>query len=85
MGLSADLAVPDYVPVSPIGMVNVLGHLIFGARGGKMYLTVAGGRVLYQAGRTAFVDEAEVIRRAAGVARSLHDRYYKGGAFSARG
>lgn len=83
VGLRADLVALDYAPISPIGPDNVLGHLIFGARAGKVYLTVADGRVCYHAGQIAFVDETEVTRQAIGVARSLHERYYRGGTFTA--
>ena len=80
-GTRADLVVLDYVPLTPIHLDNLLGHLIFGVRGGKAYLTAADGRVLYRDGRLTFVDEDQVMREAAKVAKVLHQRYYRGGAF----
>jgi putative selenium metabolism protein SsnA len=83
-GMSADLAVLDYVPVSPICSENILGHLIFGVRAGKAYMTVAGGRVLYHAGELTFVDENEVTQKATEVAMGLHGRFLRGGSFGNR-
>ena len=81
-GMSADLAVLDYVPISPIHLDNVLGHLLFGVRAGKVYMTVADGKILYHAGELTFVDEREVIHKATQVVKGLHQRYYQGGPFS---
>ena len=36
VGMRADLAVLDYAPVAPIHLGNLLGHLIFGVRAGKV-------------------------------------------------
>ena len=81
-GTRADLAVLDYHPLTPIHLDNLLGHLIFGARTGRAYMTVGDGRVLYRDGHLTFVNETEVEREAAKVAAALHRRYYAGGAFS---
>jgi len=44
-GMAADVAVLDYVPLSPISRSNLLGHLLFGTKKGNTWLTMAGGRV----------------------------------------
>ena len=80
-GMRADLAVLDYVPISPIHLDNVLGHLLFGVRAGKVYMTVADGRVLYRNGELTFVDEIEATEKAIQIANRLHRRYYQGGPF----
>jgi cytosine/adenosine deaminase-related metal-dependent hydrolase len=85
VGMRADLAVLDYVPVAPLHLNNLLGHLIFGARAGKVYMTVAGGKIVYRDGIVTVVDEEEVMQRARHIARALHERYYTGGSFSRRG
>jgi hypothetical protein len=68
--------VPDYVPLSPIDDRNLIGHLLFGARGGMVYLTMADGRVLFRSGRITFLDEDALRREAKGIAAQLHRRYY---------
>ncbi len=83
-GSRADLAVLDYAPSTPIDLDNLVGHLVFGARGGKAYMTVADGKVLYRDGEIMSVDEPEVRRAVAAVARNLHKRYYDGRPFSQR-
>jgi cytosine/adenosine deaminase-related metal-dependent hydrolase len=75
-GSAADIAVLDYVPISPMNDRNLIGHLLFGARGGKVYLTISDGRVLYRHGRITFLDEDSLRREAKGVAGQLHRRYY---------
>ncbi|PIE54011.1 MAG: hypothetical protein CSA35_08035 [Dethiosulfovibrio peptidovorans] len=77
IGSAADVAVLDYVPTSPIDANNVLGHLVFGARGGNAFMTVVGGKILWRDG--VFADE-ELNRRESGIlarsaARRLHDRF----------
>jgi putative selenium metabolism protein SsnA len=83
-GARADLAVLDYAPATPISLDNLLGHLLFGARAGKVYMTVANGRALYRDGEVTFVDEQEVRRCVTSAARKLHERYYDGRSFSQR-
>jgi cytosine/adenosine deaminase-related metal-dependent hydrolase len=75
-GSAADIAVPDYVPISPIEKRSLIGHLLFGARGGKVYLTMSDGRVLYRRGKITFLDEDSLNREAKGIAGALHRRYY---------
>jgi len=78
-GSQADIAVLDYVPLSPIDKSNITGHLIFGAEGGKVYATISAGKMLYVDGKITFLEEKEVIKMAKKVARKLHDRYYRRG------
>ena len=81
-GMSADLAVLDYVPVSPIHLDNVLGHLLFGARAGKVYMTVVDGKILYLAGELPWVDERDVTQHAIHAAIHLYENYYHSTSFS---
>ena len=81
-GMRADIAVLDYVPVAPIERTNVLGHLLFGARYGRAFLTVADGRVVYRDGHVTFIDERETIDTATRIARRLHQTYHRIGPFS---
>jgi len=75
-GMAADVAVLDYVPLSPISRENLVGHLLFGAKKGNAWLTMAGGQVLYREGRFPGLDENEVLREAGRAAKRLHERYY---------
>ncbi|MBN2431081.1 MAG: amidohydrolase family protein [Acidobacteria bacterium] len=74
--IRADVAVPDYIPATPVSPDNLLGHLIFGAQGGPMFLTLADGRILFREGRVTFLDETALRREARAVAVRLHERYY---------
>jgi len=75
-GMAADAAVLDYAPLSPVSRGNLLGHLLFGAKKGNAWLTMAGGEVLYREGRFLKVDEDEILREARRAAKRLHARYY---------
>lgn len=75
-GMKADIAVLDYVPVTPIGPDNLVGHLIFGAKDGKSHMTIADGKILCQEDKITFLDEDQLIAEVKKVARTLHRRYY---------
>ena len=81
-GMRADIAVLDYVPVAPIEQSNVLGHILFGARSGHVYLTIADGKILYHNGNLTFVDEQKTLEQATQIARQLHQTYHRMGPFS---
>jgi putative selenium metabolism protein SsnA len=83
-GARADIAVLDYAPSTPIRLDNLVGHLIFGARAGKVYMTVADGKILYRDGEVTFVDAHDLRRNVKWAARNLHERYHDGRAFSQR-
>ncbi len=75
-GAAADIAVPDYVPLSPVREDNIPGHLIFGAKNGRAWMTVCGGRVLWRDGVFTGLDEADILGRAGRAAKSLYRRYH---------
>lgn len=74
-GLSADIAVLDYVPLTPISSENLLGHLVFGAKGGKAFMTVVDGEILWLKGSFAFPGSDELYLQARKVARDFHSRF----------
>jgi cytosine/adenosine deaminase-related metal-dependent hydrolase len=84
-GAFADIAVLDYAPVSPIDRGNLTDHLIFGARTGRTFLTVAGGRLVCRQGVVTFMDENAVRRDAGKTAAKLWRRYENGGLTRWRG
>ncbi len=75
-GFDADIAVLDYIPETPISAENIMGHLIYGARGGRVYMTVAAGNILYLDGKLTFTSEASLRSRIKSAAADLHRRYY---------
>ncbi|MDC7227108.1 MAG: amidohydrolase family protein [Spirochaetales bacterium] len=72
----ADIAVLDYIPLTPITAENALGHLIFGAKGGNVYMTISSGRILYENGKLTFTFEEALRDEIKAAAASLHRRYY---------
>ena len=75
VGGAADLAVPDYVPLSPVSESNLVAHLVFGAKGGKAFLTAVNGRILWHEGHFTDTDIREVRREARIAAKKLANRY----------
>ena len=75
-GFSADIAVIDYIPETPCTSENIAGHLIFGARGGRVYMTISDGNILYQDGKITFTFESSIRSRIKASAEKLHRRYY---------
>jgi cytosine/adenosine deaminase-related metal-dependent hydrolase len=75
-GAAADIAVLDYVPLAPLSEENLLGHLVYGAKSGRSWMTACGGKVLWHAGTFPGLDEEDILRRAGLAAKALHRRYY---------
>ena len=72
-GKLADLAVvslrrPHTTPFYP---ANVIGHLVYSARGSDVQTTIVDGRVVLADGKLRTVDEAGVLERAQETAREL--------------
>jgi len=76
VGSRADIAVLDYVPVTPLDDRSLLGHLVFGARRAVAWMTVVDGRVVYENGSFTLVDEERIRSHAKRVASRLHARFY---------
>ncbi len=75
-GYDADIAVLDYIPETPISEDNIIGHLIFGVRGGKAYMTISNGKILYYDGNITFTYESSLKEQIKKSAAKLHRRYY---------
>ena len=77
-GGPADIAVLDYRPLTlPHRSGSDLpSHLIFGAKRGTAWLTIAAGRPLYHAGTLTTLDESALHQPLRNAARSLHGRFY---------
>lgn len=75
-GSAADIAVLDYVPLTPISNENLLGHLIFGAKGGKAFMTLVDGEILWREGRFSNPGLADIHLEARKVVQGFHRRFY---------
>ena len=75
-GSRADIAVLEYQPVTPLRPDNLLGHLIFGARTARAFLTIVDGQVRYHAGKFPHLNADEARERIRAAARKLWERYY---------
>ena len=75
-GARADIAVLDYVPLAPVSPENFVGHLLFGAKGGRVFITVSDGVIIYRDGRITTIDETDLVREARIAAEGLHRRYH---------
>ena len=76
IGASADLAVLDYVPPTPIDSMNVLGHLLFGVAVHALRVRDlwVDGREVLREGTFVELDEERVYVRSREVAASLWKR-----------
>jgi cytosine/adenosine deaminase-related metal-dependent hydrolase len=75
-GAAADITVLDYVPLAPLSEENLLGHMVYGAKSGRAWMTVCNGKILWQAGTFPGLDEEDILRRAGRAAKALHRRFY---------
>lgn len=84
-GAAADICVLEYRPFSPIDSNNVLGHLLFGAKGGKAWLTAVDGKILWRNGEfQSRIDIERLTSDARTAAAKLHERFYKRGRYFAQ-
>lgn len=75
-GGAADIAILDYIPPTPIGPENVLGHICFGLAESQVDTTICGGTVLMQAKELKIpIDEERISARSRELASSLWARF----------
>lgn len=75
-GFAADIAVIDYIPPTPLDASNFAGHLVFGISQAEVDTTIAAGRVLMENKELKLdLDEEEVSRKAAELAKKLWSRF----------
>jgi cytosine/adenosine deaminase-related metal-dependent hydrolase len=75
-GARADIAVLDYIPLAPISLDALMGHLLFGAKTGKAFLTISDGVIIFRDGVVTTIDESDLVREVRDAAQRLHRRYY---------
>jgi len=59
-GYAADLVVVDYIPNTPLDLVNYTGHMTFGFSGAMVSGTIIAGRTVYWNRQFVDVDEAKI-------------------------
>jgi len=77
VGMRADLAVTNYIPVTNINLDNLFYHLIFGVQGQPMYMTIADGKILFRDGEFTSIDEYDILKRVEKAARKLHRKFHE--------
>lgn len=76
-GFDADIAVTDYVPVTPISLDNLFYHLIFGVQGQKMYMTIANGTILWEKGEFKTLNEGKIRQEVHEAVHKLYTVYHE--------
>jgi len=76
-GNTADFAITNYTPVTPINLDNLLYHLIFGVQGKEMFMTIANGKILFSDNTIQTIDETEINKEITKVVNKLHERFYE--------
>ena len=75
-GAAADVILVDYDPPTPLDDSSALGHLVFGISQATVDTTICGGRILMEGKRLQNdIDEAALVARSRGLARSLWERF----------
>ena len=75
-GYAADIAIVDYMPPTPMDAGNFAGHLIFGVSQSTVDTTIAAGKILMEGKKLKLdLDEAEVSRKSAELAKKLWSRF----------
>jgi len=75
-GYQADLALLDYTPPTPLGVENVLGHLLFGIAVHDLHVShlFVGGRPVLRDGRFVDLDQEAIYAHARDAAQKLWRR-----------
>ncbi|MBN2780445.1 MAG: amidohydrolase family protein [Candidatus Marinimicrobia bacterium] len=75
-GGSADLAVCNYRPVTPVSPENLFYHLMFGVQGKEMFMTLAEGKILFSENTFHTLDEVRINREIRSAVKRLYGRYH---------
>lgn len=75
-GCTADLAITNYRPVTPLTLGNLFYHLMFGVQGKEMYMTISEGKIIFADNEIKSVDETEVNKEIRKSVKKLHEKYY---------
>ena len=73
-GNSADIAIVDYNPATPLDESNFLGHLIFGMGSSPVDTTISAGKIIMQHKKIISVDAEKMYLEAQELARKVWER-----------
>ena len=73
-GAPADIVILDYVPPTPMGRDNFLGHMIFGMVDAVVDTVVCNGRILMRAKKFIGIDEELICEKSRGLAARFWKR-----------
>ena len=73
---TADIAISNYRPVTPISMDNLFYHLMFGVQGKEMHMTISEGKIVFSDNTIHSVDEDLMNKEIAAAVKKLHETYY---------
>lgn len=76
-GRSADLAILDYIPETPVSLDNLFYHLILGFGGQQAYMTIADGEIIFKDGVLQKIDEIAVKQELKKAAKKLQEKFYE--------
>lgn len=74
-GAAADFAVTNYRPLTPLNMNNLFFHLIFGVQGKEMFMTIAGGKILFSNNMLHLPNEEAMNAAIKETVMKLHERF----------
>jgi putative selenium metabolism protein SsnA len=77
VGASADLAILDYFPYTPLTADNWPWHILFGVEGSAVRTTISAGRVLMRDRQLLTLDERAIAEEARALAPKVWERYQK--------
>jgi len=75
-GNNADIAVLDYIPITPISSENLISHMVYGIRKSHVYMTFSSGQLIFKEGKMLSFEESSFRDEASRVAKKLHRRFY---------
>jgi len=73
-GNTADLAVIDYDPATPMNEENFLGHFLFGMTTSNVDATISNGKIIMKNRKMVDIDVAEISLRAREIAQKVWER-----------
>jgi putative selenium metabolism protein SsnA len=73
-GCAADIIMVDYIPPTPFGSDNFLGHLIFGMVDATVDTTIASGKVLMEGKKIVSLDEQAIAAKSRELAPQMWAR-----------